>query len=409
MVFDRPSEPMFLETEPSHMFIDDDTPAYSQDISTGCCIRTTMRSSTMFKKREHVFTHVASLGLVELRHLSVGDSLEIMDLQKTRDLPDREFVLKVLHRQLLAPTLTIVKFRKTSDNELKDMAEALMSGNISLCQYYSDTGHTLADIRAAFAIYHHKFQEDMANLQSAAADALANFTRTLKASLDGILKESKIQENKAAGVLRKYKWFICPSMPASAIRTILMVAKKRGRKDADVNRLFIDYFSSDSWSNLESMVAAWRKNPLFKTRMPILSNCVRTMQAADREGFNGALVVLPAIISQIDGFLTDYLIRKGIPYKAMYDDFVQNGKVKKIGRKTQFRANAPNALTAELNDLALDMCLNILFQTSQRGKPLATPFNFNRHKIMHGESVRFGRKDYAVRAFMVLDFMAHLK
>ena len=157
------------------------------------------------------------------------------------------------------------------------------------------------------------------------------------------------------------------------------------------------------------MVLAWDKNKLFAPRMPILKNCVKVMQSADKDRSNGAIVVLPTLISQIDGLLTDFLDKHNIPYKTMYDDFVQGGKTKKVGRKSQFKANVPNALTDELNDLAQDMFLNILFQSSQRGKPLATPFNFNRHKIMHGEIVKFGRKDYVVRAFMVLDFLAFLK
>lgn len=228
-------------------------------------------------------------------------------------------------------------------------------------------------------------------------------------SWDEIEKKNKIADKQAAKILRKYKWFICPSMPVSAIRVILNVAKKKGRKDADINKLFVDYFSRDGWRNLELTVSDWAKNPLFKPRMTILADCVKIMKLSDRSRTNAATVVLPTLISQIDGIMTDYLESHGIEFKTMYDDFVQGGKVKKQGRKSQFRANAPNALTEDLNDLAMDMFLNILFQSSQRGKPLATPFNFNRHKIMHGESVRFGRKDYVVRAFMVLDFLAFLK
>ena len=67
----------------------------------------------------------------------------------------------------------------------------------------------------------------------------------------------------------------------------------------------------------------------------------------------------------------------------------------------------PKVLTTQLDDLANDIFLNILFQRSQKGKPLATPFSFNRHKIIHGESIKYGRKDYLIRAFMVLDLLAH--
>lgn len=119
--------------------------------------------------------------------------------------------------------------------------------------------------------------------------------------------------------------------------------------------------------------------------------------------------MLPTIIAQIDGFLTDYLDSKNISYDCAYDDFIQNGKVKKIGRKSQFKKSSSKAFTSSLDDLANDIFLNILFQQSQKGKPLKTPFNFNRHKIMHGENVKYGRKDYLIRSFLLIDFLVSLK
>jgi hypothetical protein len=506
----------------------------------------------MIVNQEYIVTKTKTLGDVEMRHLTMGDSIEISHLFATQGIDDREFVLRTLQRQLVSPTISLSEFRNTDDADLGKLTEALVSNEAHVFQYYKNTDNLYADFRKALNEYQlqqmkkllslspgmaaafkktnalnstittmaqqaiGRFQEmfkqfqrdsqkfeallkvnvdlprvatltitpalDLARKQlegfnkqfgSIAQQALDNNRNVIQAALgnvpilqkklvkikaelampylgvaeqyskmaqmamsqlkpqieffqdwiarnqrvfdpiwkswDDIEKKNKIQEKKAAKILRKYKWFICPSMPVSAIRTILEVAKKKGRKDGEINRLFLDYFSRDRWKNLEDMVAAWGKNPLFKARMPIIKNCVKTIQGADKNGSNAAIVVLPTLISQIDGLLTDFLIKKGIPFRTMYDDFVQGGKVKKVGRKTQFKANVPNALTDDLNDLAIDMFLNVLFQSSQRGTPLATPFNFNRHKIMHGESVRFGRKDYVIRAFMVLDFLAHLK
>jgi hypothetical protein len=138
-------------------------------------------------------------------------------------------------------------------------------------------------------------------------------------------------------------------------------------------------------------------------------DCVVAVKMASKKGINEANVVLPTLITQIDGALTDYLNSKGLQWDSDYDDWVdtRTGKVRKVGRKTQFKNAKPKVLTTPLDDLANDIFLNILFQRSQKGKPLATPFNFNRHKIIHGESVRYGRKDYLIRAFMVLDLLAH--
>lgn len=227
--------------------------------------------------------------------------------------------------------------------------------------------------------------------------------------LKRLAEEAKLDEQEVAKTLRKYKWFVSPSMPAGVIQAILKVAKGKGRKDREINSLFVGYFSEDDWKNLENIVAGWASSRHLKPRLPILMSCVRVLQATKPKGTNASAVVLPTLISQIDGFLTDYLEFHGIPFKTSYDDFVQGGKVKKQGRKSQFKANLPHTLSRDLDELAMDVLLNVLFQGSRRGQPLGTPFNFNRHKVMHGESLKFGRKDYVVRAFMVLDFLSQLK
>lgn len=222
-------------------------------------------------------------------------------------------------------------------------------------------------------------------------------------------KKYNIAEQKAVGVLQKYKWFITPSFPMPFIFEVVKLDKEKGRQDKVVNGLFIKYFEAKNWQNLEGMVENWKNKPLLKKRYKILNDCVEVVKLASKKGINEANVVLPTLITQIDGVLTDYLNSKNIQWDCDYDDWIdgKTGKVKKIGRKTQFKNSKPKILTTQLDDLANDIFLNILFQRSQKGKPLATPFNFNRHKIIHGESTKYGRKDYLIRAFMVLDLIAH--
>jgi hypothetical protein len=211
-------------------------------------------------------------------------------------------------------------------------------------------------------------------------------------------KQYQSAEKKTAAILRKYKWFISPSMPLSAINEILSIARKRGRKDGDINRLFIDYFSRNEWRNFQGLLTGWGNNHIFKRRISIFENCISVLQYSDKYNTNGAIVVLPTLIAQIDGILRDYLLTKNASLGRTYKD-----------KKTQFRASQPKVTTDDLNELAIDVFLNILFQESQIGKPLKTPFNFNRHKILHGENTNYGRRDYVVRAIMVLDFLAWLK
>lgn len=219
-----------------------------------------------------------------------------------------------------------------------------------------------------------------------------------------------VAETRAVKVLQKYKWFITPSFPISFIFEIMKLDQTKGRHDKKVNNLFIEYYKADDWQKLEAMVSSWEKTPLLKNRYKILMDCVAVVKIAGKKGINEANVVLPTLITQIDGVLTDYLNSKGLQWDSDYDDWVdtKTRKVRKVGRKTQFKNAQPRILTTPLGDQASGIFLNILFQRTQKGKPLATPFNFNRHKIIHGESLKYGRRDYLIRAFMVLDLLAHL-
>ena len=156
------------------------------------------------------------------------------------------------------------------------------------------------------------------------------------------------------------------------------------------------------------MVTSWKTNSLLRKRMNILLDCVRTLKKTKGKNINLVNVILPTLIAQIDGFLTDYLKSKNISWDVDYDDLIGKNR-SKIGRKSQFKKHRSIMSNDQCDDLANHVFLNILFQRSQKGKSLKTPFNFNRHKIMHGENIEYGRKDYLIRAFLVMDFLASLK
>ena len=206
----------------------------------------------------------------------------------------------------------------------------------------------------------------------------------------------QITESKAVLVLQKYKWFISPNMPIDFIFKVVQLGQRKGRQDSAMNKLFVDYFSQNNWQNLEAIRKNWNKNPLFKKRTKIIHDCIKMLKTADIET-NVANVVLPTLIAQIDGFLTDYLDSKNIPYRTYAE------------KKSQFKENSSKPISSELNELANRAFLNILFQHSQKGEPLKTPFNFNRHKIMHGESTNYGRNGYLIRSFLIIDFLVSIK
>ena len=436
-------------------------------------------------------TRLQSLGAVELKYISLHNSIEFDKLLQT-ELSSKDFVSHVLHHQLVKPEVDFTNFQKLSDKDLEELARAFISSEGYTFQYFQETGDFFKDFKTALTIGRKKHAEELAKIlqhviksaQEAMTAFNTNYASVIQQTIAGtsyireslqqlanignqigdsqrriiesmkpvieqyqsmakIIAESlrpqidiwqrwaeqnkavfhkfsgywvefqrqyNVAEPKAVKVLQKYKWFITPSFPIPFIFEVMKLDQTKGRHDKAVNSLFIEYYEAEDWRNLEIMVSGWEKNPLLKNRHKILMDCVQVIKMASKTGINEANVVLPTLITQIDGVLTDYLNSKGLQWDSDYDDWVdtKTGKVRKVGRKTQFKNAKPKVLTTPLDDLANDIFLNILFQRSQKGKPLATPFNFNRHKIIHGENVKYGRKDYLIRAFMVMDLLAHL-
>jgi len=432
------------------------------------------------------------LGKVELKYISVSDFNNFLKILTKETIEDREFVRKIIYKQLIKPEIDFEKFEQLNDEDLIKIAKDFVKREEHTFQYFKDTGDFFKDFRIAIKNYNKKLQgrikKSLYQIIKSTQETLKTFNRdystvihqaldsssyikeslhriktitelfkepdtriaksfkpileqyqatsriiaeSLKPQIDlwqkwteqnkplfenigkfwsNFYRRFKIAEQKAVTVLQKYKWFISPSLPSSFVFEIMQLDKNKGRQDKAVNRLFIDYFSSNSWENLEIMVSGWKNNPLFRKRMKILFDCVQVLKQAQGKKINETNVVLPTIIIQIDGILTDYLDLNNIQWEVLYDDCLdKKGNVRRTGRKDQFRRYKSKSIMDPLYNLAIDIFLNILFQKSQKGQPLKTPFNFNRHKIIHGESIKYGRKNYLIRAFLVLDFLSHLK
>jgi hypothetical protein len=205
--------------------------------------------------------------------------------------------------------------------------------------------------------------------------------------------KNKITEKEAIQTLRKYKWFITPSLPINFIYKTVNNGRRKGNQRKSMNKLFVDYFSSNNFRNLENLVNKWEINEIFKPRMKIFRDCVLVMKNA-KDKYNPSNVVLPTLIAQIDSVRIEFMNRNKLSFKTNNKEWKEWFK-----GKTQ---------SQELLDSANDIFLNILFQNAQPGEPLETPFIFNRHKIMHGEYLKYGRIDNTIRAFLILDFLENL-
>jgi hypothetical protein len=203
-----------------------------------------------------------------------------------------------------------------------------------------------------------------------------------------------ITDKEAYKILRKYKWIISPSMSIDFVIDVIKIGKKKGNQRGKIDRKFINYYTNNDCEALIEMSRVWKKNRLLKPRMKIINDCIELLRY-HHQSINPSNIIIPALLSQIDGILSDYSAKKGIQRKAK--DW-----------KIEFRKNVNNNQLVEYSmELANELLLEYLFQKSIPGKPLENPFSFNRHKIIHGEIIKYGRIDNSIRSFLIIDYLSY--
>lgn len=325
--------------------------------------------------------NIEPLGDIILNNVSLSDLIKYENY-KLYDLHGKEFVINILTNQLINPRITLNDFINMNDHSIEKLARALLKHEDHYYELFSESGNFYDDFKKAFVNVREKLNKEMMKF----GRKLARVFKTLQKSTKPCNK-----------ILSKYKWFISPSFPPYFITNVKKLNKGHGRKDKKINQLFISYFEANDWRNLELMVEEWKQNDSLKNRYKILLDCVCSVKLLYKNRINAANVILPTLVAQIDGFLSDFLNSKGIKYQT-YEE-----------KKNQLKKNKTDVLPDPFNDSAFNILLDVLFQKSQSGKPLEMAFNFNRHKINHGESTTYGRKVYMIRAFMILDLLSGLK
>lgn len=222
-----------------------------------------------------------------------------------------------------------------------------------------------------------------------------------------VRKHYNISKKKALTCIKKYNWFISPSMDPSIVYNIVSVCKSDSKsKWGDINHVFYDYFLEDDCEKLNLFVDNWSSNPIFEGRMKIIRDCVEIIKNHPKN-VNFSNLVVPVLISQIDGIQMEFMNQRGLKVdkKKVVCDFEGNRKKDEHGQNIKHRQYI-RELTSndEFLDAMNDVFLDVLFQHTDRGEDHKTSIKFSRHKIMHGEHFTYGRKYNAIRCFMILDF-----
>lgn len=219
---------------------------------------------------------------------------------------------------------------------------------------------------------------------------------------EALNEEIQFSERDAYRTLIKYNWLITPYMPAPFLFQVAEIGRRRGNQRKAMNRLFIEHYTNNNYQELVELVESWNTNPLLQKRLKILRDCVAVMQHAKEGKYNAANVVIPTLIAQIDGVLTDFMKTKGLTKQG-------NRWFDATGNAVKWhKAFDLHTLRDDLFDAGNHVFVKVLFQDALYGQPLKRKTTFSRHKIMHGENMGYGYLAHAIRAFLVLDFLATL-
>ena len=101
-----------------------------------------------------------------------------------------------------------------------------------------------------------------------------------------------ISKKRALNCIKKYHWFISPSMDPSIVYNLVSICESNSKsKWGAINHVFNDYFLGNDCENLDLFVDNWSSNPIFDGRMKIIRDCVKIMKNCPKDVNFSNLVV----------------------------------------------------------------------------------------------------------------------
>lgn len=346
---------------------------------------------------------IKTLGDIELNSIFGDNSEYTSKIINDQSLSNKEFVQNILYNQLIKPKISMKEFLQLSDNDLETIGKAIIENEWPVFRHVKDTGDFYKDFRMALEFFEEEQSEIIKNLLS---------------------KTSQIIIDLRKGEhLYKNGWIITPYIKDKLVKDQLLTADLLRKTNSQINRIYEDYFTNDNYREIELMIKSWKTNKLFEPRIPIFLSCLiilRTFRKNKKnlKKVNPCSVIMPVLISQIDGISLSYARNKGLILN------ITRLKDKVTGRHfdnlSMWMMMQPAASFSEPN--AVKLLYFVLFaNTYPVGQEKAThrslekpkvirPFLiYNRHKILHGEDIKYGTIDNLLRCFLVLDFFANLR
>ena len=193
-----------------------------------------------------------------------------------------------------------------------------------------------------------------------------------------------------------------------------------------ISKYFVDYYSAHNFNALNDCITKWNQNPIFNRRNSIFRDCLYALQS-NCEFFNSPNLVVPVLISQIDGFIGELLEHEGWSFKEIDtkrgtkekrwvyrdDPTIKNSEKNSdrcFGNVIGHKRNR-FGITGGISDLIqmnsrYEVVMEGLFQPAYHGDNLKNPSFISRHKILHGEDIEYGTPKNAIKLFLILDYLS---
>ncbi len=228
---------------------------------------------------------------------------------------------------------------------------------------------------------------------------------------DDALEKYNMSKKDAFDNLKNYHWIISPNMDSQVVYDVVEIFKSDSQhKRREINHLFNSYLFDNDCERLYELLEIWDSKPRFNNRIKIIRDCIDTINKMPNT-FNFSNVIVPTLIAQTEGvrfsFMEEHFLKVDKKYRLWINENTKlthsDGSNILLDEYWENLINGDDFLEA-MNNLFLD----ILFQKAYRGQPYSKSIHFSRHKILHGENTRYGRKDYVCRCFLILDFLSEL-
>ena len=181
-----------------------------------------------------------------------------------------------------------------------------------------------------------------------------------------------------------------------------------------ISNHFVEFYSKNSFKNLDECITSWNQNPIFYGRMSIFRDCLFALQNFTTS-FNPSNLVVPVLISQIDGIIGELLKREGFVFCKNSMKWINPDKTTEGNLEKSFGSMIKNKRTRYgryyIGNLIqmhsrYGVLVDGIFQRSIHGDDLKNPSFLSRHKILHGEDLKYGTIKNSIKLFLILEYLS---